>query len=412
MSRFEWRLGSRTLAWKLLMVLFLLYGCSIGHVDGNGAGAVAYATGETGWQIVGMAAIIWMSMLGIRETTLRTKSMVFAKPQPGEQLVIARFMGAMSQIISFLLALYAGSVLMRIFAGAAPAELLVFLPQFGRSLAVVFFASAVSFTLAVLSDNAIAGMLIALYLVLASAGKSFLAKYFYPSPIQNVAPFIMFAAVLLCVAMRFYAYKRRGNAPAPVWIATAGIVLFGLTLWQFFEVVNGEYDPRMHDVPALSLMQTQDSAAGLRAAGYLLPDQYGSQVGIGQYTGRILVVALWSPNDPDSAQLLAHLNSIQDKNRNSGVQVVAICLSEDNSAARTFALGEDLHFPVVTDWGTTSVPEKLAMSPMASAYRATVLPMVAVADRRRRIVDVERGTACYEGNTLNAIIQHEVSTNQ
>ena len=177
-------------------------------------------------------------------------------------------------------------------------------------------------------------------------------------------------------------------------------------------MLNGEYDPRINDIPVLSLMQTQDSSVGLRAAGFLLPDQYGKQVGIAQYTGSILVVALWSPQDPDSAQLLSHLNSVQDKYKHSGVQVAAICLSEDNSAARTFALGEDLHFPVVTDWGTTSVPEKLGMSPMASAYRATVLPMLAITDRRRRIVDIEHGSACYDGETLNRIIQQQLSKPQ
>jgi peroxiredoxin len=409
MSRFEWKLGSRAAAWKLLMSIFFLYGCSIGHVDGNGAGAVAYATGEAGWQIVGLAAIVWMSLLGAREVTLRTKSIVFAKPQPGEVLVISRFVGAMAQNVCFLLALFAGSILLRVLAGSSPAMLFVFVPQFGRSLSVVFFASAASFTLSMLSESVIAGMLVCLYLVLANAGKSFLAKYLDPSPIQNVGPYIAIGAALLCVAMRLYARKRRGSAPSPGWIATAAFVFVCVTVWQFVVVVRGDYDPRFNDIPALSLMQTQDSAVGLRASGFLLPDQDGRQIGIAQYSGSILVIALWSPNDPDSTLLLSHLNAIQAQGRANGVQVVAICLSVDNLAARTFAYGEGLHFPVVTDWGTTSVPEKLGMSPMSSAYRATVLPMVAVTDRRRRIVDIARGTACYEGATLDRIIESALS---
>ena len=117
------------------------------------------------------------------------------------------------------------------------------------------------------------------------------------------------------------------------------------------------------------------------------------QIFLSRFRNRIMLIALWSPADPDSTEFLNHLNKIQLKYEKRGVQVIAVCLSDDNSAARTFAIGENLQFPVVTDWGTTSVPEKLAMSPIASAYRTTMLPMVAVADRRRRIVDVVRGTS-------------------
>ncbi len=412
MARFEWRLGSRSLAWKLLMVVFFLYGCSIGHVDTSGAGGVAYATGEAGWQFVGIAAIVWMSLLGIRETTLRTKSIVFCKPQHSETLVIIRFVGAIVQIVCFLLALFVGSMLLRIVGGSSPAELQVFLTQFCRSFAVVFFASAASFTLALLSENVIAGMLVCLYLVLASAGKAFISKYFDPSPIQNAATYCAFGATLLFVSMRLYARKRRGSAPVPVWIPTVGILLLGLTVWQFDVMWRGEYEPKTNDVPILSEMQTQDSSIGRQVSGFLLPDQYGKQIGISQYTGRILVVALWSPGDPDSCQLLAHLNAIQHSSGGKGVQVVAICLSGDDSAARTFAIGEGVNFPVVDDWGATSVPEKLALSPMASAYRVTVLPMVAITDRRRRVVDIARGTACYDGRTLDDIVEQQLTAMQ
>ena len=92
--------------------------------------------------------------------------------------------------------------------------------------------------------------------------------------------------------------------------------------------------------------------------------------------------------------------------------MVTVCLSEDNSVARTFALGDDLHYPVVTDWSTISVPEKLAMSSIASASRTSILPMVAITDRRRRIVDILRGTTCYDGRSLPGVVRHQLSTNQ
>jgi peroxiredoxin len=287
--------------------------------------------------------------------------------------------------------------------------LVVYVPQFVRAFAVVFFVSALSFTMALLSDNVSAGMLVCLYVVLVMAGKAFLPKLLDPSLVQNNGAYIAFGLAILCLGLRFYGRKRRGSAPPPAWISSAGFAFFGLTAWFFYVICIDGHDPHIHEDRALNAMQTQDTSVGLRAAGYLLPDQDGKLSGLAQFSGSIYVIALWSPNDPDCDQLLGRLNAVQAKLRNVGVQVVAVCLSDDNSAARTFAKGDNLLFPVVTDWGTVDVPEKLAMSPIASAYRTSILPMVAVTDRRRRIVDIMRGTTCYDGHTMNDTIQTVIS---
>lgn len=412
MSLFEWRIGSRSLAWRLIVFMSFLYGCSLGKTDGAGAGAVAYATGETGWQMISLVAIVWMSMLATRDGSLRTRTLVFSKPQPGERMALAKFVGGMAQNIGFLVALFAGSVLFRLVGGAPVSEFAVYVLQFWRALGVIFFASAASYTLALLSDSVIAGILVGLYIVLTMAGRSFLGKYYYPAPLQNVTAYVALGGTLLCIALRFYARKRRGATLPSQWLAFTGVILAGITIYQFNAVIQASHDPPKHLNPALDLMATQDTNVGRKAAGFLLPDQNGVLTGIAQFKGNILVISLWSPADPDSAQLLSFLNAIQDKNRDKGVQVVAVCLSEDNSAARTIANGEGLHFPVVTDWGTTSVPEKLAMSPIASAYRTTSLPMVAITDRRHRIVNIMRGTTCYDGNTLNSAVQKELAEEQ
>jgi|GEM_PF-1672902 len=408
MCSYEFRLGCRSAAWRLITALCFVYGCSIGHVDGRGAGAVAYAAGEAGQQILSLVAICWMSMLGIREMTLRTRTIVFVKPQPCEQIVVVRFVGGLLQALSFLVALFLGSVLMRLIGGSSISMLAVFPLQLFRAGAVLFFASAASFTLAILSESVIAGMLIGLYIVLTVAGKSWLAKFYDPSPIQNVGTYCAFGVALLCLTLRLFARKRRGSAKPSPWIATVGLAALLTTGFQLFYMIRDGHDPHTHSNPALDLMASQDTNMGGTAAGFLLPDQNGNPIGVTRFAGKVQIYALWAPGDPDSGLLLAHLKSIQSKYGDRGVQVVAICLSADNSTARTYALGEDLNYPVVTDWGTIDVPEKLAASPMASAYRTTNLPFVAVTDRRRRVVDLERGSTCYDGPALDRAVETQL----
>ena len=246
MAMFEWRVGSRTLAWRMLCVIAFLYGCSIGRSDGSGAGGAAYTTGEAGWQMLSIVSIVWMSILATRETGLRTRTLVFSKPQPGERLALANKLGGLAQVGVLLIALFVGSALFRLVGRASIGELVVYLPQFCRAAGVVFFSCCVSYTLALLTDSVIAGVLTGLYLVLVMAGRSFLAKLYYPAPVQNVGAYVALGGAILCMSLRFYGRRRRGNASPPAWIATAGVLLVGVTVWQFIEIVRNGHDPHMH----------------------------------------------------------------------------------------------------------------------------------------------------------------------
>ena len=259
--------------------------------------------------------------------------------------------------------------------------------------------------LALLFDNALAGSTIGLFWLLTLSGKAFLGKYYFPAYTQNIGAYVALSLALLCLTFYFYRKSRRGNARPAMWVRAGIPLLIAISAWQFYHVVHDGHDPEVHLNPAMDRMGDQDTDVGRRSAGFLLPDQNGRLTGLADHDGKILVIALWSPHDPDSVRLLDRLNDIQARFSAQGVQPIAVTLSEDTGAAATFAAGEALRYPVVEDWGTYNAPKNSDISPIASAYRVIYLPRVIVTDRRRRVRAILDGIQSYDGEGLLALIQ-------
>jgi hypothetical protein len=92
-----------------------------------------------------------------------------------------------------------------------------------------------------------------------------------------------------------------------------------------------------------------------------------------------------------------------------GVLPVAICLSEDNGAAATFATGEQLSFPMVSDWGTYHGSRLQESSPLAVAYQAAHLPRLVITDRRHRIRTILEDLDTYEGSAFEDALHERLA---
>jgi len=404
LSIMEWKIGWRTLMFRLIVSAVALYGFSIGGEPGRGVALSAYSTAEAACLYLGFGAIVWMSLVAVRETTLRTDILVFSKPQPGEWLALSKFVGAYLQLLAFLLAMFIGSMISRMFAGGL-LGFEAYIVQYFRAAAVLFFASTAAYMLALLFDSALAGTTVGLYWLLIQSGKSFLGKFYFPTYSQNLAAYIPLGLALLCATLYFYRKSRRGNRLPAVWVSY-GVPVFALiAAWQFWTVIRNGHDPEVWLNPAMERMGDQDAAVGLRAAGFLLPDQNGKLTGLSDFNGKILVIALWSPRDPDSVMLLDRLNEIQARFASQGVQPIAVTICEDTGATATFARGEALRYPVVADWGTYNAPRGTDFSPIATAYRTTTLPTVIITDRRRNVKDILSGIESYDGAGVLSRVQ-------
>lgn len=404
----EWRIGSRTAAFRLAVAAALVFGISVGAEPGRGVALSAYATAEAACLYLVFAGIVWMSLAAVRETILRTDILVFPKPQSGEVLALCKFLGAFFQLLVILFFVFAGSVLSRAFSGGL-LGVEAYAIEYVRSAGVIFFAAAASYMMALLFDSALAGCTIGLFWLMTLSGKAFLAKYYFPTYSQNVAAYVALGASLLLTTLYFYRRSRRGSARPAVWVRIGAPTLALLAAWLFWVVIRDGHDPEARLNPLMERMTDQDTFVGHRTAGFLLPDQNGRLTKLSDFDGDILVIALWSPRDPDSVLLLDRLNEIQSALGNRGVQSIAITICEDNGASLAFARGERLRYPVVADWGTYNAPRGTEISPLASAYRVTSLPTVVVTDRRRKVTAILNGIDSYDGDNLSRLIQDRLA---
>lgn len=408
LTRMELRMGWRTTAFRVASLVALLFGYANGEAPGAGVGLSAYGTGEAAWRYLGMVAVFWMSLAAVRETTMRTDVLISSKPQPNERLALTKFVGAFAQVEMILASMFLGAILGRVFTGGSLLGFPVYLLQFVRVTGILFFASATSFSLALLFDSPIAGSLISLYWIMTLAAKPFLAKFYFPSYTQNIPSFVALGAALLCLVFWLHRRKRRGATPPALWVRIGALLLLFLTATGFRSVIVYGHDPQAIRHPVMDQITQQDADLGTHAPGFLLPDQHGNVLGLTDFEGKILVIALWSPHDPDSVLLLDRLNQMQATYGSRGVQPIAVCLGEDTGAAATFGIGEAARYPVLEDWGTYNAPVRSEISPVANAYRTSLPPKLFVTDRRRTIKAILAGSECYEGPALETDIRQRL----
>ncbi len=405
----ELKMGLRSGQFRFLALLIFLLGWSVGGGGGRGVATSAYNAGDTACRFLGVAVAIWISLGAVRDTAMRTEVIIFTKPQPLERLALARFLGFFGQIVCFVFALFLGAILSRLSTGLGLLGFSAYLPQFLRAIFTLFFVASASYCLASLADSVIAGSLIALYWVVAMSGKDFLAKFYFVWYSQNLLGYTLLGAALLCFNLWFYRKKWRGESKVPIAIRLLAPALLIGAAWSMWAVVRDGHDPMARQSKALDRMESQSIQENALAPGFLLPDQNGKPTGLSHFPGKILIIALWSPQDPDSTFLLSKLEEVSKKYGAQGVQPIAICLSEDAGVAKTFAQGEAVSYPIVYDWGTHNASRQTDVSPLASAYRSSHLPYVVVTDRRHRVAKLLEPPSSYEGSTLDEQIDKRLA---
>jgi peroxiredoxin len=409
LAAMEARAGLRSSGFKLLAVCSLLLGWIVGAAPGRGVALSAWSVGEAAWRYLAFVVIVWMSLIAVRDTVTRTDLLVYSKPQPTERLVLARFLAAFTQVGLILCLMFGGALLNRLFSGNGISGFPVYLQRLVGAAGVLFFTAAASYSLALLARTPLAGTVVGLYWVLTLAGKSYLPKAYFPAYSQNLPAYLFLGVALLGTACLFHRRQRRGKARAALWAVCLTPAAFALSVVALVHTVNTGHEPPIRVEPALEMMGSQNAVLGERAPGFRLPAAAGRMTSLADYPGRVLVIALWSPTDPYSIVLLDHLEEIQGKYGSRGVQVVAVCVSEDVGAASVFARGEGLHYPVVADWSTHNAEKLADTSSLADAYQVSRLPHVAVTDRRRTLRTIISGLDNDDGRLLEKAIQERLS---
>lgn len=274
----ELRMGLRAGVFRVVSALLFATGWSVGGAEGRGAGMAAYSAGEFACQYLGAAIVVWVALGTVRDSALHTDVLVFTKPQPPERLALARFLGLLGQTLCFLLAFFLGAIAGRLAASGNGTGILAFGLQYLRAAGALFVASAATYSLALMADSAVAGMLIALYWIVALGGRDYLAKYYYPWYSQNLPAYIVLGLSLVCFALWFTRRRQRGSMPASVAVRLIAPVALGGSALLLWTAVQHGHDPMSVQNVGLERMSMQNLVQGELTPGFLLPDQNGKGI--------------------------------------------------------------------------------------------------------------------------------------
>lgn len=402
--RAEARVGLRGVSLRAAALLSIVLGWAVGNASGAGAGLSALATGDAASTYLALVVVYWMAMIACRDQAVSAAAIVLSKPQPTERLVVSRFLGGYLQVLALLLALFVGAALSRWWHAGTLAGFAAYGIQFFRASVVLFFAASASYTLALFAGTPLAGALAGMYWLVTMAGQDYLAKVYYPYYTQNLPAFGFAGVFLISMAALLHRRSRRGAVCAPIGYRLAPwLSLLLVAMAVRFVIVHG-HDPLMRLSPLMEEMGRQDASLLGRSPGFTLPDQHGRLVSLSDTPGRVFVIALLEPRTEEGVRLLDRLRDLHEKYGSRGVLPLAVCIANDQGAARVVAMGERLRYPVLVDWGTHHAPRAADRSPIAGAFRVSDMPSVFVTDRRRRVRDILEGIGTYDGPGLEEAV--------
>ena len=400
--RYEARIGLRSAPMAAAVVLSALVGWTVGNAPGRGAGLSALSAGDVACTYLSLGAVYWLAMVAARDAATSATAIVLSKPQPTERLVLGRFLGGYLQVLVLLAALFTGAVLSRLYHSGTLAGWWAYGFQIVRAALVLFFASAFAYSLSTLAGTPLAGALAGMYWLVTMAGQEYLAKIYFPYYTQNLLAYTSVGVFLIAFTALVHLRGRRGSAKPEAWCRVLPALALAGTILAVWHAVRNGHDPLMCTSPLMEEMSRQDAVLLERSPGFRLPDQRGRLVSLSDTPGRIFVIALLDPHSEEGVLLLDRLGVLYRRYGRQGVLPVAVSIANDQGAARTVAAGEDAGFPVLVDWGSHHAPRWADRSPVASAFRITELPYVAVTDRRRRIRAILEGISTYDGPMLEA----------
>lgn len=403
--RAEARIGLRGAPLRIALLFSALLGWSVGNAGGLGAGLSALAAGDAAATYMALVAVYWLSMMAARDAAVSATAIVLSKPQPTERLVAARFLGGYAQVLLLLVLMFAGAAVSRWVHSGTLAGAHAYLLQYARAAVAVFFASSLAYSLSLMAGTPLAGALAGMYWIVTLAGQEHLAKVYYPYYTQNLASFALLGICLVSLTALLHRRSRRGAARPAMWCGVGAAVGGALGPGLALNAAAHGHDPLMRESPFMAEVSRQDAVMEGRSPGFTLPDQRGRLVSLSDTPGRVFLIAILDPRSEEGVLLLDRLRDLHGRYGSQGVLPVAVCISNDQGAARTVATGERLRYPVLTDWGSHHAPKTADASPIAGAFRLTDTPYLAITDRRRRIRHVLEGIATYDGSVAEESVR-------
>jgi len=332
-------------------------------------------------------ALIFLAGAARRDEAVSAGDVINSRPYPAHRLLFARFVGNYAVVVlAYALMIVCGLAAPLALAGRWPSPLIP-IHSLVRGLVPLLYVTALVFCAVSLARNVLAAGVVAAYWLFVFLWGDFLARIFNFTLTQNWPTYAAIGLGFVCLttAIRHWSERESSRSARRTLFGAAGILLV-LGLADAWHRVATSHDPPLRADPVLLNMAGQHLDSSPRAPGFWLPDQHGRDFRLSSTEGRVVVILLWSPHEPDSVPALTALRRVAAELPDERTECVAVCLSNDHALSAHVAAQGPYRFPMVTDIGTHLSDKIDLCSPMAEAYTLTRVPTILITDRGRRVV--------------------------
>lgn len=358
-------------------------GCLIIGVFWEGHPSIFGLVIHSGWgRLCASAACIWFAYAAVRDLTHDLGPAIRPKPSGGALWVT-------SHLVSGLI-VWSGIGLLGALAGglgtlkSGGAALWPCLLAYGRILPVLLTMGTLAYGASRLTRSPIGGILVTFAWFCTAAGAQFIPEFLRPEYLQNLAIFAGSAATLVPFLLWTENLRRQDRQnTGPLLVSF--VLLLGATIAGARQVLAHSPARLMREGTGWSEMSGQDLVVGTRLPGFQLPEIVtGRERRTSEFTGRILLLYVFSAGDRESVRVLPALDAVAREFRERGVQPIAVCLSPDLGEGWQLALSGRFGFPILRD-PTNAIVSPSPDGAVAAAYRIESLPRLLITDRHRRL---------------------------
>jgi len=312
------------------------------------------------------------------------------KPVGSEEIILGRWLGMVGAGAVPLLIEFGMAMLGQKLHAKPPVQPGVYFTALGHTLPTILFFTTLAFCLVVLTRVLVLGAGLAglLWFGLYS-GKSLYPPVFRIDLSQNAYVFLGLTGIALLGLVWGSGRRRRARRSA-----TGRVLAFALGLTLVATTVHASWLALALPGKTTAVRSWKRLVAKHRdgrgpTPNFAWVDRTGKRVSLAGLRGRPTLLVFFQPKDGGALPLLSRLSRLPVDLPDEGLQVLAVCLSEDLNDGRDLARFAGASVPLVTEWGKPNGGEFDPADPssaMAWSLGIGTTPQALLLDDAGRIV--------------------------
>lgn len=139
--------------------------------------------------------------------------------------------------------------------------------------------------------------------------------------------------------------------------------------------------------------ENQKVEVGKKAPDFVLTDMNGDKHRLSEYEGKGVLLNFWATWCKPCKREMPYMDSQYQKNKNDGIQVLAVNIGESDVVVNEFIKRHDITFPVLNDKNQE----------VLTAYGVDPLPITFLIDKEGKIVKIHKGEIINEDVVVEMI---------